>query len=164
MLAGLAGAGWLGALATAGAAQTAVMPSGLPLYFEANPGQADSPAQFIARGRDSQFLISPDAAQFVLRKTTAPGDFFDAGGADAIRRRGRAARNCPARRNCPAKSITSSAMNRRGWQTGVPTFARVRVGGHLSRRQFDLLRQPAAVGIRFRHRAGRGSRRHRDSF
>src|ERR1039457_5348521 len=71
IFAGLGGVGWLGLFANAAVAQTAVMSSGLPLYFEANLGQVDSPAQFIARGHDSQFLISPDSAQFILRKTTA---------------------------------------------------------------------------------------------
>src|ERR1039457_4958323 len=65
ILAVLGGAAWLRALATTVVAQTAMIPSALPLYFEASRVQADSTAQFIARGRDSQFLISPNAAQFV---------------------------------------------------------------------------------------------------
>src|SRR5208282_396748 len=75
ILAGFGGAGWLCLFATATMAQTAMMPASLPLYFEANQGQVDSPAQFIARGLDSQFLISPGAAQFVLCKMTAARAF-----------------------------------------------------------------------------------------
>jgi len=66
--AGLGGAGWLGLFAAAAVAQAAMTPAGLPLYFEAGRGPADSPAQFIAHGRDSQFLIEPAGAQIVLRK------------------------------------------------------------------------------------------------
>ena len=66
MLAGLGGGGGLSLLATAAATQTAMMPAGRPLYFEANRGQMDSTAPFIARGSDSQFLISPDVAQLTL--------------------------------------------------------------------------------------------------
>ena len=55
----------------AAAAQPAVLPANLPLYFEANQGQANAPAQFIARGHDYQFLISPTEAQIVLRKAAA---------------------------------------------------------------------------------------------
>jgi len=43
-------------------------PADLPLYFEANHGQADASAQFIAHGSRSEFLISPDAAELVLSR------------------------------------------------------------------------------------------------
>ena len=56
---------------SAAAAQPVAVPASLPLYFEANRGQAGVPAQFIARGHDYQFLIAPTEAQIVLRKTTA---------------------------------------------------------------------------------------------
>ena len=60
----------LGLLALpAPAAQPVAVPANLPLYFEAGQGQANVPAQFIARGHDYQFLISPTEAQIVLRKT-----------------------------------------------------------------------------------------------
>jgi hypothetical protein len=126
ILAGLGGVAWLGALATAVAAQTAVMPSGLPLYFEANKGQADSPAQFIARGRDSQFLISPDAAQFLLRKTTTPGAFS----ARAVRMQfvgADSSAQISGAEELPGKINYLIGNEPAGWQTGVPTFARVRV-------------------------------------
>jgi hypothetical protein len=52
------GAGLLG-LSSPAAAQGDFLLANLPLYFEANQGQADAATSFIARGRDSQFLISP---------------------------------------------------------------------------------------------------------
>jgi len=49
-------------------AQTAVNFGNLPLWFEANHGQVDATMQFIACGRDSEFLISPTGVAFVLGK------------------------------------------------------------------------------------------------
>jgi hypothetical protein len=101
-----------------------MMPASLPLYFEANQGQAANPAQFIARGQDSQFLISPDRRKSCFAK---PPGHFGADGADAIRGRkmrrrksgdgGIARQNQLPHRQRPAQ-----------WQTGVATFAKVRVG------------------------------------
>jgi hypothetical protein len=128
VLACLGGAGCLGLLATAAVAQTAVMPASLPLYFEANQGQVDSPAQFIARGCDSQFLISPGAAQLVLCKMTAPRTFS----ARAMRMQfvganGRAP--ISGAEELSGKINYLIGNNPARWQTGVATFARVRVGG-----------------------------------
>ena len=53
------------------AASPVAMTANLPLYFEAGQGQANAPAQFIARGHDCQFLISPEGVQFALRKAAA---------------------------------------------------------------------------------------------
>jgi hypothetical protein len=127
ILAGLGGAGWLGLFATAAVAQTALMPASLPLYFEANEGQMDSPAQFVARGRDFQFLISPDAAQFVLCKMTAPRNFS----ARAVRMQFAGAND---RAQISGAEELSGKINYltgnepARWQTGVATFARVCVG------------------------------------
>jgi hypothetical protein len=163
ILAGLIGAAWLGALATAVAAQMAVVPSGQPLYFEANKGQADSAAQFVARGRDSQFLISPDAAQFVLCKTTAPGAFS----ARAIRMQfvGADSRaQISGADELPGKINYLIGNEPAGWQTGVPTFARVRVAdiysgvnliyhGNQRQLEYDFTVAPGAdpgtIAIRF---------------
>jgi hypothetical protein len=122
ILAGLAGPAWLGLFATAALAQTAMMPAGLPLYFEANQGQVDSPAPFIARGHDSQFLISPGAAQIVLCKMSA---------ARTVRMQFVGA-------NTQAEISGAEEMSGKinylvgnepaRWQTGVATFARVDVG------------------------------------
>ena len=163
ILAGLASVAWLGALATAVAAQTAVMPSGLPLYFEVNRGQADSPAQFIARGRDSQFLISPDAAQFVLRKTTTPGAFS----ARAVRMQfigADSSAQISGAEELPGKINYLIGNKPAGWQTGVATYARVRVAdiysgvnliyyGNQRQLEYDFTVAPGAnpgvIAIRF---------------
>jgi len=128
ILAGLAGAGCLALLATAAAAQTALMPASLPLYFEANRGQSDSTAQFIARGGNSQFLISPDAAQIVLFKAAGPRIFSArtlrmqfVGAKDGAQISGEEA--------LPGKINYLIGSEPAGWQTGVATFAKVRIGG-----------------------------------
>ena len=163
VLAGLGGAGWLGLFALSATAQTAVMPSNRPLYFEANPGQVDAPAQFIARGRDSQFLISPGAAQFVLGKMTAPGTFSTrtvrlqfVGANDRAQLSG--AEELPGKIN---RLIGNEPAR---WQTGVATFARVEVGrlypgvnltyyGNQRQLEYDLAIAPGAdpgvIAIRF---------------
>jgi hypothetical protein len=69
LLAGLCGTGMCVLTASA---QTAAAFGGTPLCFEANQGQANSPAQFVARGHDYQFLITPVETQFILRKAAAP--------------------------------------------------------------------------------------------
>jgi hypothetical protein len=128
ILAGLAGAGWLCLFAVAAVAQTAVLPAGMPLYFEANQGQVDSPAQFIARGRDSQFLISPDAAQIVLCKMTSARTFS----ARAMRMQfvgANGGAQISGAEELPGKINYLVGNNPSHWQTGVATFARVLVGG-----------------------------------
>ena len=139
------------------------MPASLPLYFEANRGQVDSPAQFVARGRDSQFLISPDAAQFVLRKTTASGAFT----ARAVRMQfvgaeGRA--QISGAEELAGKINYLIGNDAAGWQTGVATFARVRVAdvypgvnliyyGNQRQLEYDFTIAPGAdpgvIAIRF---------------
>ena len=127
ILAGLGATGWLGLSATAAMAQSAMMPASLPLYFEANQGQVDSPAQFIARGRDSQFLISSDAAQFVLCKMTASRAFS----ARAVRMQfvganGRA--QISGAEKLSGKINYLVGNNPARWQTGVATFAKLQIG------------------------------------
>jgi hypothetical protein len=58
-------------MALTASAQTVMPSASAPLYFEANRGHANGPAQFMARGHVYQFLISPTEAQLVLRKVTA---------------------------------------------------------------------------------------------
>jgi hypothetical protein len=128
ILASLAGAGCLCLLAAAAMAQPAVLPAGMPLYFEANQGQVDSPAQFIARGRDSQFLISPSEAQLVLCKTTAPRTFS----ARAVRLQFVGANDLAqisGEQELSGKINYLVGSNPARWQTGVTTFARVLVVG-----------------------------------
>lgn len=123
----------------AASAQSAAPVGGIPFYFEENRGQADVAAQFIARGRNYQFLISPAGAQIVLCKTaaTAPAAAFNRSmpaasgnistravrmqftGADAQARIGGDG-ELPGKINY---LIGDSAQ----WHTGLPTFSKVRV-------------------------------------
>ncbi len=123
---GLACAGRMTLSAGAVPAQTAVMPAGLPVYFESNQGQMDSPAQFIARGHDSLCLISRDTAQIVLGTTTAPNIFSTR----TVQMQFVGAND---------RALISGAEELSGkisyligneparWHTGVATFAKVRV-------------------------------------
>jgi hypothetical protein len=98
----------------------------LPLYFEANQGQADTAARFIARGQESQFLISPDEARLVLFKaeatasTSARSVRMQFIGANA-RARISGAEELPGKINYLIGGDASR------WKTGVATFAKVHV-------------------------------------
>jgi len=103
-------------------AQTSLNLGRLPLCFEANHGQANAAASFIAHGRDSEFLISPAGAQFILRQTTGKTAFAQMQFAGAN----------------PTATISGTAElsgkanylignNPVQWQAGVATFAQVRV-------------------------------------
>ncbi len=110
----------------AASAPATIFPATLPLYFEANDGQAGSSAQFIARGNRSEFLISPDVAELVLvrpgvihssslrvlemRFVGADPGAQISGGGELSGKINYLIGNDPAR-----------------WRTGVPTFAKVRV-------------------------------------
>ena len=123
ILAGLACAGWLSTVV----AQTAMFPASLPLYFEANRGQVDSAAQFIARGSDSQFLILPGAAQLTLFRTTAPGTFS----AQMVRMQfvgANAGAQISGADELSGKINYLIGSESARWQTGVATFAKVQVG------------------------------------
>ena len=117
MPAGLA----IGLAALAVSAQTATPLGGMPLYFETNHGQTDPSAQFLANGRDSQFLISPAEAQIALRKTeglaTVRMQFIGANPRAQIR--GDA--------ELSGKVNYLVGNDPAQWHTGVPTFAKVRV-------------------------------------
>jgi hypothetical protein len=108
---------------SAPAAQPVPGPANLPLYFEANQGQANVPAPFIARGHNYQFLISPTEAQIVLRKATVESvtvrmQFVGANAQAQIR--GDA--------ELPGKINYLTGNGPAQWHTGVATFAKVRVG------------------------------------
>ena len=103
-------------------AQTSVNLGRLPLSFEANRGQAAAAAAFIAHSRDSEFLISPAGAQFVLRQTTgktASAQMQFAGANPAATISGTA--------ELSGKVNYLVGKNPAQWQTGVATFAQVRV-------------------------------------
>jgi hypothetical protein len=123
-LAGLGGLA-LGLLSlSAPAAQPVAVPANLPLYFEANQGQANIPSQFIARGHDYQFLIAPTEAQIVLRKTTAES---------AVVRMQFVGANAQAPvsgdAELPGKIHHLTGNDPAQWRVGLPMFAKVRVGG-----------------------------------
>jgi len=105
-------------------AQNAMNVGNLPLFFEAGQGPADAMAAFIAHGPNSEFLISPTGAQFVLRKTS---------GQTAATRMQFLGAN-------PAAQVAGDAElsgkvnylvgdNPAQWQSAIPTFAKVRVEG-----------------------------------
>ena len=108
---------------SAPAAGPAAMSASLPLYFEANAGQLPSPAQFVVRGPDYQFLISPAEAQIVLQKIAAgPVTVrMQFAGANPRAQIGGDAEQ-------PGKINYLTGNDPAGWHTGVATFARVRVG------------------------------------
>ena len=106
------------------AAQPVAVPANLPLYFEASQGQANVPAQFIARGHNYQFLISPTEAQIVLRKTTAES---------AVVRMQFVGANAQAPvsgdAELPGKINHLTGNDPAQWRVGLAMFAKVRVGG-----------------------------------
>ena len=111
--AGLSGLACSLLMLSATAATPAARPVDLPLCFEANEGQADGSAPFIARGHDFQFLISPAEARIVLRQTGASPAVVQMQFAGANPRH-----KSTATLNWRAKSITSAAAT-------LPSGARV---------------------------------------
>ena len=113
----------LGLLAvSAPAAQPAALPVNLPLFFEASQVLAASPAQFIARGHDYQFLISPAETQIMLRKT--------AGTVAAVRMQfagASAQAQITGDTEMPGKINHLNGNDPAKWRTGLAMFAKVRV-------------------------------------
>lgn len=115
-LAGLA----LGLTALTASAQTAATFGSLPLYFEAG-----SQNQFLARGRDAVFSVSPAEAQFALRENAnSPAravqmQFIGANSSAQISGDGALA----------GKINYLTGNNPAQWRSNVPTFARARVEG-----------------------------------
>jgi len=103
-------------------AQTSLNLGRLPLWFEANRGQADATSPFIAHGQDSEFLISASGAQFVLRK---------ASGKTAAARMQIVGANPGAQvsGDSPLVGQVNYLVGNQPahWQSGVTTFAKVRV-------------------------------------
>jgi hypothetical protein len=134
-------------------AQTAATFGNLPLYFEANAS-----TQFLARGRDAQFLITPAEARLVLQKS-------DSTRAVAMRFTGA---------NPQAQISGDAALSGKinyltgndpaQWRSGIPTFAKVRVAeiypginliyyGNQQQLEYDFTvapgTNPSAIVIRF---------------
>ena len=109
-------------------AQTMTALGNLPLYFEANLGQTKGPAQFVARGRDCQFLISPNESRLILCKTDATSGKISS---CAVRMQ---FVNANAQAQICGDAEQSGKINYligndpAQWRTGVATFAKVRVG------------------------------------
>jgi beta-propeller repeat-containing protein len=140
------------------AAQTALSLGNLPLYFEASSGPAAGPAQFIARGRDAQFQISPTAAQFVLQKS---------GVTRAVQMQFLGAN--PQAQICGDNGLAGKINYFTGsdpaqWRSGIPTFAKVRVAeiypgvsviyyGNERQLEYDFTvspdKNPETIAIRF---------------
>jgi Beta-propeller repeat len=110
------------------AGSASIAPGNVPLYFEANHGQSGSAADFLAQGTRSQFLISPDTAEILLFKPAALRSFearavqMEFVGASPQAQIYGAA-ELPGQINYFIGNDSSK------WETGVPTFAKVRVAG-----------------------------------
>ena len=134
----------------------------LPVYFEANRGQADARFQFIARGRHHGLylapteaivaLVRPDAAESAPRflRMTFPGANSRASVAGL--------------EPLPGAVNYFLGSNPSGWRTGVPTFGRVRIEslypgidlvyyGHERQLEYDFIvapgADPRAIVLRF---------------
>jgi hypothetical protein len=117
-------------------------PAALPLCFEANCGQADTAAQFLARGYNYQFLITPTQARFILRRVKGGNP-----GAVSGRERLAASGSVSARTavmefdGANPRARIGGAQELRGkinyligrdaanWRADVPTYGQVRVEG-----------------------------------
>ena len=126
--------------------------AGAPLYFEANRGQAEGPARFIARGRESTVLISPTEAVLLVAKS----------GPQQTRtvRLSLAGANAQAEASgldeLPGRANYFISNDPAKWQVGVPLFSRVRLdgvypgvdlvyyAGQSTRLEYDFLLRPGA--------------------
>jgi hypothetical protein len=142
----------------AAAARPAALPSNLPLCFEAANQPATGTGQFIARGLDYQFLISPATARIALHQ---------AGGEAALRMQFAGANPQAQIRGdtaLPGKINYLTGNNPAQWRTGVAMFARVRVEelypgislvyyGNRQQLEYDFTiapgADPGAIAIRF---------------
>jgi hypothetical protein len=154
----------LGLFALTAPAQTMTTLGNLPLYFEDNRGQTVGPAQFVAHGRDCQFLISPNESRLILCKTDAISgeisscavrmQFVDANAQAQIRG--------DAEQSGKINYIIGNDPAQ--WRTGMAAFAQVRVEqlypgisliyyGNQQRLEYDFTIAPHAnpeqIAIRF---------------
>ncbi len=123
ILIGLIGAGMFNLWVPVVRAQSLAALGNLPLYFEAGPAPASGPARFVTRGCNYQFSLSSAEVQITLRKT---------GVKPAAVRMDFAGSNPEAQMSgdneLPGKVNYLMGNDPAAWRTGVPTFARVRVG------------------------------------
>lgn len=98
-------------------------PSGSPISFEPNQGQADDQVRFMARGPGYSLYLSGDGATFSFEsdsRATAAKRFL------ALKFLG--GRNAPrltAKDELSTKSSYFVGPNPKNWHTGIPNFARV---------------------------------------
>ncbi|HEV2694182.1 MAG TPA: SBBP repeat-containing protein [Verrucomicrobiae bacterium] len=116
------GAGIAAVTAAGALSAQAVNLGNLPLWFEAGPVQTDGSTHFIAHGRDAEFSITPSGAEFTLHRTdghqaTAHMTFVGAGASPLLA--GDTALG--------GKINYLLGNNPSQWQTGVSTFAKVRL-------------------------------------
>jgi len=112
----------IGLAAVHAPAQTSLDIGGLPLRFEANRGQADARAPFLAHGQNSEFLISTTGAQLVLRQAdgvTAAARMQFVGANPSAQISGQA--------ELSGKVNYLVGNNPAQWRSGVSAFAKVRV-------------------------------------
>jgi hypothetical protein len=116
--------------------------AGLPLFFEANRGQALGNAQFLARGQNYQFLLSGTEAFLVLRRVAEvaplnPLDRRELMGPHAFSTRtlkmsflgSDPEAQAEAENQIDARINYLTGSDPSAWRTGVPAFERVRVRG-----------------------------------
>ena len=140
-----------------------------PLYFEANRGQAQDEAQFVARGRDCNVLIAPTEAVLVLGTRNEPAPAFPLDRAALVGHEALPARfvrirleganpraGMAGREELPGKANYYIGNDPAGWQTGISLFPKVEVdqvypGVRLiyyaddsARLEYDFLLQPEA--------------------
>ena len=153
---------------SAEAATPALAPlAGLPLFFEANCGQASSPAEFVAHSRSGTFLLGPAEVVVSLTTTQPPAGLRD--------RAGERSRNRQAEIRTlsfqlvggnPQATLTgldplSGRINYllgddpANWQTDLPAFARLRAAevypgvdlvyyGNQQKLEYDFVVAPGA--------------------
>ncbi len=122
------------------AVQAAPVLSSLEMFFEANTGQSEAPASYLARGQNYHFLIAPTQASLVLRRTdlpafVSPREFHSSGIGHSVLARSIKMQFAGA--NPEARISGDSPLAGKinyligndpaQWRTDVPTFGKVRV-------------------------------------
>jgi hypothetical protein len=144
-----------GSAAMTASAQTASILGNMPLFFETGPAQTE----FIARGRDSQFSVSPNETQIILRKSGTKSSVMQlrfVGANPSAQIRGDA--------ELSGKINYLVGDNSAQWRSGISTFGKVSVDeiypgiglvyyGNQQRLEYDFTiapgANPNAIEIRF---------------
>ena len=91
----------------------------LPMYFEANAGQTEEQAKFIARGTGYTLFLTPQEAVLSLRKPTPSAIRMQLVGANR-------APEVQGLEELPSHVNYFIGQDSTKWQTGIPTYSRVR--------------------------------------